>query len=56
MASGGSSICFAYSFAFPKAANGTYDFNNGLIPIESGGPALKTLGEPGQYIKEKIPG
>ncbi|MCE7061103.1 OmpA family protein [Dyadobacter sp. CY343] len=34
----------------------TYDFNNGLNPIESGGPALKVLGQPGQYIKEKIPG
>ncbi|MCE7064341.1 OmpA family protein [Dyadobacter sp. CY326] len=34
----------------------TYDFNNGLNPIETGGPALKVLGEPGKYIKEKIPG
>ncbi|KAA0991698.1 OmpA family protein [Dyadobacter aurulentus] len=34
----------------------TYDFNNGLNPIETGGPALKVLGQPGQYIKEKIPG
>ncbi|NIJ53254.1 OmpA family protein [Dyadobacter arcticus] len=34
----------------------TYDFNNGLNPIEIGGPALKPLGQPGQYIKEKIPG
>lgn len=33
----------------------TYDFNNGLIPIESGGPALKQLGQAGQFIKEKIP-
>jgi OOP family OmpA-OmpF porin len=34
----------------------TYDFNNGLSPIESGGPSLKPLGEPGKFIKEKIPG
>jgi outer membrane protein OmpA-like peptidoglycan-associated protein len=34
----------------------TYDFNNGLNPIETGGPTLKVLGQPGQYIKEKIPG
>lgn len=34
----------------------TYDFNNGLAPIESGGPSLKPLGQPGQIIKEKIPG
>lgn len=34
----------------------TYDFNNGLNPIESGGISLKALGQPGQYIKEKIPG
>nr|WP_295920861.1 OmpA family protein [uncultured Dyadobacter sp.] len=34
----------------------TYDFNNGLSPIETGGPALKVLGQPGQIIKEKIPG
>jgi len=33
----------------------TYDFNNGLSPIESGGPALKPLGSPGKYVKEKIP-
>lgn len=34
----------------------TYDFNNGLVPIESGGPALKPLGQPGQIIKEQLPG
>ncbi|MCF0070472.1 OmpA family protein [Dyadobacter sp. CY261] len=34
----------------------TYDFNNGLVPIESGGPSLKPLGQPGQIIKEQIPG
>ncbi|WP_353717967.1 LamG-like jellyroll fold domain-containing protein [Dyadobacter sp. 676] len=34
----------------------TYDFNNGLNPIETGGPALKPLGQPGQIIKEQIPG
>ncbi|TLU99262.1 OmpA family protein [Dyadobacter luticola] len=34
----------------------TYDFNNGLNPIESGGIALRPLGQPGQYVKEKIPG
>ncbi len=34
----------------------TYDFNNGLNPIESGGVPLKILGQPGKYVKEKIPG
>lgn len=34
----------------------TYDFNNGFLPIESGGPALKPLGQAGQIIKEQIPG
>ncbi|GGH44757.1 hypothetical protein GCM10007423_43150 [Dyadobacter endophyticus] len=34
----------------------TYDFNNGFLPIESGGPALKPLGQAGQIIKEHIPG
>lgn len=34
----------------------TYDFNNGFLPIESGGPALKPLGQSGQIIKEQIPG
>lgn len=34
----------------------TYDFNNGLAPIEKGGPMLKKLGQPGQFIKEKVPG
>jgi OOP family OmpA-OmpF porin len=34
----------------------TYDFNNGLNSIESGGIPLKILGQPGQYVKEKIPG
>ncbi|WP_025763675.1 OmpA family protein [Dyadobacter tibetensis] len=33
----------------------TYDFNNGLLPIESGGPALKVLGNPGKFVKEDIP-
>ncbi|TDE18446.1 OmpA family protein [Dyadobacter psychrotolerans] len=33
----------------------TYDFNNGLNAIESGGPALKVLGVPGKYVKEPIP-
>jgi OOP family OmpA-OmpF porin len=33
----------------------TYDFNNGLNPIESDGPALKPLGTPGKYVREKIP-
>jgi OOP family OmpA-OmpF porin len=42
--------------SFSQSSQWTYDFNNGLIPIESGGPSLKQLGEPGQYIKEKIPG
>lgn len=32
----------------------TYDFNNGLNPIENGGPALKKLGMPGQFVREKI--
>lgn len=32
----------------------TYDFNNGLNPLESAGPALKKLGKPGQFVKEKI--
>jgi outer membrane protein OmpA-like peptidoglycan-associated protein len=34
----------------------TYDFNNGLVPIETGGPSLKPLGQPGKIIKEQIPG
>ncbi|MCF2442954.1 OmpA family protein [Dyadobacter sp. CY345] len=34
----------------------TYDFNNGLLPIEKGGPALHQLGQAGQFIKEKVPG
>ncbi|GGB90058.1 OmpA family protein [Dyadobacter sediminis] len=34
----------------------TYDFNNALLPIENAGPALKPLGQAGQFIKEKIPG
>ncbi len=34
----------------------TYDFNNGFAPIESGGPSLKPLGQPGEIIKEQIPG
>ncbi|MCF2493796.1 OmpA family protein [Dyadobacter sp. CY22] len=34
----------------------TYDFNNGLTPIENAGPSLKVLGQPGKYVKEKIPG
>ncbi|MGX5856991.1 OmpA family protein [Dyadobacter jiangsuensis] len=34
----------------------TYDFNNGFLPIENGGPALKPLGRPGQIVKEQIPG
>jgi outer membrane protein OmpA-like peptidoglycan-associated protein len=34
----------------------TYDFNNGLSPIENAGPTLKVLGQPGKYVKEKIPG
>ncbi|MCF2487089.1 OmpA family protein [Dyadobacter sp. CY347] len=34
----------------------TYDFNNGLTPIENAGPSLKVLGTPGKYVKEKIPG
>jgi OOP family OmpA-OmpF porin len=33
----------------------TYDFNNGLAPIESGGIKLKMLGQPGKYVKEPIP-
>ena len=33
----------------------TYDFNNGLSPIESAGPSLKKLGVPGKYVKEKVP-
>lgn len=34
----------------------TYDFNNGLLPIEKGGPALHHLGQAGQFVKEKVPG
>lgn len=34
----------------------TYDFNNGLSPIEKGGPVLHRLGQPGQLIQEKVPG
>ncbi|SEI80026.1 Carboxypeptidase regulatory-like domain-containing protein [Dyadobacter koreensis] len=34
----------------------TYDFNNGLLPIEKGGPSLHKLGQAGQFIKEKVPG
>ena len=34
----------------------TYDFNNGLSPIEQGGPQLKKLGDAGQFVKEKLPG
>jgi OOP family OmpA-OmpF porin len=34
----------------------TYDFNNELTPIESGGIKLKVLGQPGKYVKEPIPG
>ncbi|MBE9461000.1 OmpA family protein [Dyadobacter subterraneus] len=34
----------------------TYDFNNGLSPMEKGGPALHKLGQSGQFIKEKVPG
>jgi OmpA-OmpF porin, OOP family len=34
----------------------TYDFNKGLLPIESGGTALKPLGKPGKFIKEVVPG
>ena len=33
----------------------TYDFNNGLFPIESGGKPLKVLGNKGQFLKEDIP-
>ncbi len=33
----------------------TYDFNNGLLPIEKEGTSLKILGKPGQYLKEDIP-
>ena len=40
--------------AFPQS-QWTYDFNNGLNSIESGGPVLKKLGQPGKYVKEKIP-
>ncbi len=34
----------------------TYDFNKGLLPIENGGTALKSLGSIGQFIKEVVPG
>lgn len=34
----------------------TYDFNNGLSPMEKGGPILHKLGQSGQFIKEKVPG
>ncbi|GLU54269.1 OmpA family protein [Dyadobacter frigoris] len=34
----------------------TYDFNNGLSPMEKGGPVLHKLGQSGQFIKEKVPG
>jgi OOP family OmpA-OmpF porin len=34
----------------------TYDFNNGLMPIENGGVPLKMLGQSGQFIKEIVPG
>lgn len=34
----------------------TYDFNKGLLPIEAGGTSLKPLGNPGQFIKEVVPG
>ncbi len=33
----------------------TYDFNNGLFPIEKEGKQLKVLGNKGQYLKEDIP-
>ena len=33
----------------------TYDFNNGLNSLENSGPALKKLGAPGKFVKEKIP-
>ncbi|PWJ55574.1 concanavalin A-like lectin/glucanase superfamily protein [Dyadobacter jejuensis] len=33
----------------------TYDFNNGLMPIESEGIGLKVLGTPGKFVKEDIP-
>ncbi|MCE6989250.1 OmpA family protein [Dyadobacter sp. CY323] len=51
-------IFLLVGFATPAFSQNqwTYDFNNGLTPIESGGPALKVLGQPGQYVKEKIPG
>lgn len=34
----------------------TYDFTNGLSPIEKGGPVLHKLGQNGQFIQEKVPG
>ncbi|MCE7040726.1 OmpA family protein [Dyadobacter sp. CY312] len=56
-------VCWLYLFLFlsigiPSFSQSqwTYDFNNGLNPIESGGISLKMLGQPGQYVKEKIPG
>jgi OOP family OmpA-OmpF porin len=44
----------SYGAAFSQS-QWTYDFNNGLLPIETGGPALKQLGQAGHFIKEKIP-
>jgi OOP family OmpA-OmpF porin len=44
-----------YSPAFAQT-QWTYDFNNGLSPMEKNGPALHPLGQQGQFIKEKVPG
>lgn len=53
-------LCFVLFLLSGKSAfsqsQWTYDFNNGLIPIESGGIKLKVLGQPGKYVKEPIPG
>ncbi|MCF0059779.1 OmpA family protein [Dyadobacter sp. CY356] len=44
-----------YNSAFSQT-QWTYDFNNGLSPMEKGGPVLHKLGQSGQLIKEKVPG
>ncbi|HEV7380177.1 MAG TPA: OmpA family protein [Dyadobacter sp.] len=53
-------LCFLLLFLSGTSAfsqsQWTYDFNNGLTPIESKGIQLKVLGQPGQYVKEPIPG
>ncbi|CAG5004556.1 Peptidoglycan-associated lipoprotein [Dyadobacter sp. CECT 9275] len=51
-------ICFLIGLQYLCNAQKqwTYDFNNGFSPIEKNGPQLKKLGQPGQLVREKIPG